>query len=59
MALPGVGNNASSLRGGGRTPAAKRPPIVVVDMREFRSALPSMLHARGVQLAPPFQATKA
>ena len=32
------------IAGGGRLAATASPPLVVVDMREFRSALPSLLH---------------
>ena len=28
------------------------PPRVIVDMREFRSALPSLLHKRGIDIEP-------
>ncbi|KAG5185904.1 restriction endonuclease type II-like protein [Tribonema minus] len=35
-----------------RRRARAGPPTAVVDVREFRSALPSLLHARGFRLAP-------
>lgn len=41
----------SRLAGGQRT-ASSEPPRVIVDMREFRSSLPSMLHAAGMQVVP-------
>jgi DNA excision repair protein ERCC-4 len=41
----------SRLAGGQRT-ATSEPPRVVVDMREFRSSLPSMLHGAGMQVIP-------
>jgi len=40
---------ASTRRGGG---APKRRVRVIIDAREFRSALPSMLHLRGAELVP-------
>jgi DNA excision repair protein ERCC-4 len=36
--------------GGAEAPAAA--PRVIVDMREFRSALPSLLHKRGIDIEP-------
>ncbi|KIX10656.1 uncharacterized protein Z518_01740 [Rhinocladiella mackenziei CBS 650.93] len=40
------------IAGGGRLAATAAPPTVVVDVREFRSALPSLLHGRSMQLVP-------
>lgn len=40
------------IAGGGRLAATSSPPIVVVDIREFRSALPSLLHGRNMQIVP-------
>lgn len=40
------------IAGGGRLAATSAPPIVVVDIREFRSALPSLLHGRNMQIVP-------
>ncbi len=40
----------ASSRRGGRGPVRKTK--VVVDLREFRSSLPSLLHARGLELSP-------
>ncbi|KAI9656641.1 MAG: hypothetical protein M1831_004551 [Alyxoria varia] len=40
------------IAGGGRLAATATTPRVVVDMREFRSSLPSLLHARGVDTVP-------
>lgn len=40
------------IAGGGRLAATAAPPIVVVDIREFRSALPSLLHGRNMQIVP-------
>ncbi|PWN88390.1 DNA repair protein [Acaromyces ingoldii] len=41
----------SRLAGGQRT-ATSEPPRVIVDLREFRSSLPSMLHGAGLQVVP-------
>jgi DNA excision repair protein ERCC-4 len=48
---------ASSTRLGGMTAATTRDteqqrPLIVVDMREFRSELPSLLHKRGMRIEP-------
>ncbi|KAF2098144.1 DNA repair endonuclease XPF [Rhizodiscina lignyota] len=40
------------IAGGGRVAATQVPPRVVVDLREFRSSLPSLLHGRSVQVVP-------
>jgi len=40
------------IAGGGRLAATAAPPTVVVDVREFRSALPSLLHGRSMQIVP-------
>ncbi|WFD01341.1 DNA repair protein RAD16 [Malassezia obtusa] len=40
---------SSRVAGGARL---SLPPSVVVDMREFRSSLPSLLHAAGMQVVP-------
>ncbi|PWZ00136.1 DNA repair protein [Testicularia cyperi] len=42
---------SSRIAGGQRTATAE-PPRIVVDMREFRSSLPSMLHAADIQVIP-------
>jgi DNA excision repair protein ERCC-4 len=48
-----LGGNASSRRAGGRAAAAAAgPPTVIVDVREFRSALPNMLHLHGMVVKP-------
>ncbi|KDN53411.1 hypothetical protein K437DRAFT_265777 [Tilletiaria anomala UBC 951] len=41
----------SRIAGGQRTATSERPRIIV-DMREFRSSLPSMLHAAGIDVVP-------
>ncbi|KAK4508724.1 hypothetical protein PRZ48_002463 [Zasmidium cellare] len=40
------------IAGGGRLAATAEPPRVVVDVREFRSSLPSLLHGRNMIVIP-------
>jgi DNA excision repair protein ERCC-4 len=40
------------IAGGGRLAATAQPPRVVVDVREFRSSLPSLLHGRNMVVVP-------
>jgi DNA excision repair protein ERCC-4 len=40
------------IAGGGRLAATATPPRVVVDVREFRSSLPSLLHGRNMIIVP-------
>ncbi|CAZ86654.1 unnamed protein product [Tuber melanosporum] len=40
------------IAGGGRITATAVPPRVIVDIREFRSSLPSLLHGRNVEVVP-------
>ena len=40
------------IAGGGRLTATAKPPIAVVDVREFRSSLPSLLHGRSMVVIP-------
>jgi DNA excision repair protein ERCC-4 len=40
------------IAGGGRLAATATPPRVVVDVREFRSSLPSLLHGRSMIIVP-------
>jgi DNA excision repair protein ERCC-4 len=40
------------IAGGGRLTATAQPPRVVVDVREFRSSLPSLLHGRSIVVVP-------
>ncbi|EPQ51671.1 hypothetical protein GLOTRDRAFT_117975 [Gloeophyllum trabeum ATCC 11539] len=42
----------SSRIAGGRKELNKEPSRVIVDLREFRSSLPSLLHASGLQVIP-------
>eukprot|EP00898_Chlorokybus_atmophyticus_P002162 jgi/Chlat1/2947/Chrsp2S04679 len=49
VALPAP---SSSSRRGGVRPASTRQPQIVVDMREFMSSLPSVLHQQGLLVVP-------
>lgn len=40
------------IAGGGRLVATSEPPRVVVDVREFRSSLPSLLHGKNITIVP-------
>ena len=40
------------IAGGGRLAATAEPPRVVVDVREFRSSLPSLLHGQNIEIIP-------
>ncbi|KAI9675841.1 MAG: hypothetical protein M1829_003267 [Trizodia sp. TS-e1964] len=40
------------IAGGGRLVATAEPPRVVVDVREFRSSLPSLLHGKNMVVVP-------
>ncbi|KJZ75790.1 hypothetical protein HIM_04947 [Hirsutella minnesotensis 3608] len=40
------------IAGGGRLAATAQPPRVVVDVREFGSSLPSLLHGRSMVIVP-------
>ncbi|AEO65088.1 20ffaa8c-a83d-456f-b117-40a0cadacff5 [Thermothielavioides terrestris] len=40
------------IAGGGKLAATAQPPRVVVDVREFRSSLPSLLHGRSMIIVP-------
>ncbi|KAF1977953.1 DNA repair endonuclease XPF [Bimuria novae-zelandiae CBS 107.79] len=40
------------IAGGGRLAATAQPPRVVVDVREFRSSLPSLLHGKSMVVVP-------
>ncbi len=43
---------STRIAGGGRLAATSEPPRVVVDVREFRSSLPSLLHGRSNIVVP-------
>jgi len=47
-----MGGAASTRRGGGGQEKSSLTPRVIVDMREFRSELPSLLHKRGMDIEP-------
>ena len=40
------------IAGGGKLAATVEPPRVVIDVREFRSSLPSLLHGRNMVVVP-------
>lgn len=42
----------SSRKGGHENPTKKKTPTIIVDMREFRSDLPSLIHRRGIEVEP-------
>lgn len=48
--------NAQSRKAGGQTVCkqgeAEPTPKVIVDMREFRSDLPCLIHKRGIEVVP-------
>ncbi|KAI8925204.1 hypothetical protein BC831DRAFT_462186 [Entophlyctis helioformis] len=44
--------NADTRRAGGQRAVSAVQPVVVVDTREFRSSLPSLVHAKGIALKP-------
>ncbi|KAL0880773.1 hypothetical protein ABMA27_001974 [Loxostege sticticalis] len=39
-------------KAGGQNTQCKEKPVVIVDMREFRSDLPSLLHKKGINIEP-------
>ncbi|XP_063822448.1 DNA repair endonuclease XPF [Ostrinia nubilalis] len=39
-------------KAGGQSTQCKEKPVVIVDMREFRSDLPSLLHRKGINIEP-------
>ena len=51
LQLPAPSSNSTTRRGGGRQ-QSRAAGHVVVDMREFRSALPNMLHLHGMVVRP-------
>ena len=40
------------IAGGGRLAATAQQPVIVVDVREFRSSLPSLIHGRNIKVVP-------
>lgn len=51
-ALPGTTYNALTRRAGGRLSTKPMPKRLVIDVREFMSSLPSILHQQGLQIVP-------
>jgi DNA excision repair protein ERCC-4 len=47
-----VEKRSSRKAGGQETNAALEPSKVIVDLREFRSELPSLVHRRGMSVEP-------
>ena len=45
-------SNLSTRKAGGALSTNKANAKVIVDMREFRSELPSLLHKRGIDIEP-------
>lgn len=46
-------NNAQSRKAGGQqTNESSSVPKIIVDMREFRSDLPCLIHKRGLEVVP-------
>lgn len=43
---------ANTRQAGGQQPDATVTPRIIVDMREFRSDLPCLIHRRGIQVVP-------
>ncbi|EDQ92827.1 uncharacterized protein MONBRDRAFT_13638, partial [Monosiga brevicollis MX1] len=52
LALRPEDQNVSTRQAGGRRATAGTRPKVIVDMREFRSSLPSILHEFGIDVEP-------
>ncbi|KAL3151984.1 hypothetical protein ABBQ32_001106 [Trebouxia sp. C0010 RCD-2024] len=51
-ALPGTTYNALTRRAGGRLSSRPLPRRLVIDVREFMSSLPSVLHQQGLHIVP-------
>lgn len=41
-----------SSRQGGDSSAETNKQVIIVDMREFRSELPALIHKRGIEIEP-------
>ncbi|CAH2108225.1 unnamed protein product [Euphydryas editha] len=52
MNLEDEENPTDTRKAGGQTQATKQKPVVIVDMREFRSDLPALLHKNGINIEP-------
>ncbi|XP_041988580.1 DNA repair endonuclease XPF [Aricia agestis] len=51
MNVEEVDTNADTRKAGGQN-QQKEKPLVIVDMREFRSDLPALLHKKGINIEP-------
>lgn len=47
-----VASPTKNTRQGGKTDEANARKLVIVDMREFRSELPALIHKRGIEIEP-------
>ncbi|XP_055923295.1 DNA repair endonuclease XPF [Eupeodes corollae] len=45
-------SNATTRKAGGQVDAILESPKIIVDMREFRSDLPCLIHKRGIEVLP-------
>jgi len=52
FAIQSDDTNQEDTRKGGKQSEAKIIPKVIVDMREFRSELPTILYTRGIKIEP-------
>ncbi|PIK43490.1 putative DNA repair endonuclease XPF isoform X3 [Apostichopus japonicus] len=51
-ATPASDQSTSTRKGGAQAPPITEQQKVIVDMREFRSELPSLIHKRGIDIEP-------
>lgn len=47
-----AGDVEAKTRKGGLESVNKPPSKIIVDMREFRSELPALIHSRGIEIEP-------
>lgn len=47
-----IASPKKNTRQGGKTEEANSKKLVIVDMREFRSELPALIHKRGMDIEP-------
>lgn len=47
-----ISGNSNTRKGGQAGEEAKVPQRIIVDMREFRSELPALIHKRGIDIDP-------
>ncbi|XP_039751108.1 DNA repair endonuclease XPF [Pararge aegeria] len=45
-------DSVDTRKAGGQVKRTKEKPVVIVDMREFRSDLPALLHKKGINIEP-------